>query len=481
MELNTLTIAEARDGIMKKEFSPQELFFACREAIQRQNPALNAYLDVYDDVYDAVPDEKTKKHTDTLPGLYGIPLAVKDNILIRGRRATAGSNILKNYTAPYDATVIKRLRERGALFLGKTNLDEFAMGSSTEHSAFGPTRNPHDTARVAGGSSGGSAAAVAGHLCLGALGSDTGGSIRQPASFCGVVGMKPTYGRVSRFGLIAMASSLDQIGPIAKTVEDAHILYAAIAGKDPLDATTADPHPAQNRKQNEIKNLRIGIPKEHFGRGLDAMVEKTIKNVIEKAERAGAHIKEISLPHSEYALPTYYIIMPSEVSSNLARFDGIRYGTAAKTAKTKTLEESYAETRAAGFGQEVKRRILLGTYTLSAGYYDAYYVKAQKVRRLIRRDFEAAFRDVDVILGPTTPTPAFPVGDKKAEDPIEMYLSDIYTVSINLAGLPSLSLPAGAVQKEGATLPVGVQLTGPWFDEERLFGIAKNIETLLAS
>lgn len=478
MKLNEFTIIQAAAGLHDKKFSARELIVDCLAAIRGYDENFHAYLEVFETAErHAEEADRLIEKGGVLPPLLGIPLAIKDNILIKGGRTTAGSKILANYTAPYDATVIKKLKNHGAIFLGKTNLDEFAMGVSTENSAFGPTKNPRDTSRVPGGSSGGSAAAVAAHLCLGALGSDTGGSIRQPASFCGVVGFKPTYGSVSRHGLIAMASSLDQIGPFAKTVADAELLFGAIAGPDHFDATT-HPDPMQLPPIESLKHLRIGVPKEYFISGLDHRVETAIRSALEKIEKAGAIIKEISLSHSEYALAAYYIIVPSEVSANLARFDGVRYGLQEKNART--LAEVYTHSRAHGFGTEVKRRIMLGTYALSSGYYDAYYLKAQKVRRLIKQDFERAFKEVDVIASPTAPTPAFRFGEK-TDDPIQMYLADIYTVAVNLAGIPGISLPAEKVLEEKALLPVGLQLVGPRWGDRQLLGIAKLAEQVIAN
>jgi len=376
--------------------------------------------------------------------------------------------------------VINKLKDSGAVFLGKTNLDEFAMGSSTENSAFGPTKNPYDLTRVSGGSSGGSAAAVAADLCIFALGSDTGGSIRQPASFCGVVGLKPTYGRVSRYGLIAMASSLDQIGPITKNVYDAALVLNIIAGYDIMDSTTVKKDVPDYTKNLEkpIKGLKIGVPKEYFKEGLDGQVKEVIRRAINRLQELGGEIIDISLPYSEYALATYYIIMSSEVSANLARYDGIRYGLSKikdRKSKAKNLNEIYFKTRAEGFGKEVKRRIMLGTYALSAGYYDAYYKKAQQVRTLIKWDFENAFKKVDVIVGPTSPTVAFKLKEK-INDPLSMYLSDIYTVAINLAGLPAISIPCGFVKKDNKNLPVGLQIIGKHFDEATILQVAYNYE-----
>lgn len=482
MGLNELTIVEALTGLRAKKFNAAELVSDCLQAISRKDNRLHAYLQVFDEALEeARGADKILTAGRKLPPLLGIPLAIKDNILIRGKHCTAGSKILQSYIAPYDATAIRKLKSAGAIFLGKTNLDEFAMGASTENSSFGPTKNPRDETRVPGGSSGGSAAAVASDMCAAAIGSDTGGSIRQPAAFCGVVGLKPTYGRVSRHGLIAMASSLDVIGPITKTVEDAKVLFKVIAGEDPFDATTVKTTHNPQLTTYNLKDIRIGVPKEYFGKGLDQEVKKIVESSTKKLAEAGAQIKEITLPHSEYALATYYIIVPSEVSANLARYDGIRYGASATCSlqpATCSLSDVYAKTRSAGLGQEVKRRIMLGTYALSAGYYDAYYIKAQKVRSLIRQDFERAFEDVDIIIGPTAPTPAFKLGEK-TEDPLQMYLADIYTAPISLAGLPAISLPAGWADAGGTKLPVGLQLVGKWFDEEKLLSVAGIAEKIL--
>ena len=475
-EITQQSVTEIASALRKREYSAEELTRFYLQAIAAKNGALNAYLDVYDDAIEPAraADAKLAERAPSAP-LLGVPLAVKDNILIRGRRATAGSKMLEHYTAAYDATVVTRLAEAGAVFLGKTNLDEFAMGSSTERSAFGPTKNPHDVSRVPGGSSGGSAAAVAAGLAAGALGSDTGGSIRQPASFCGVVGLKPTYGSVSRSGLIAMASSLDQIGPLARSVADARIIFEAIRGKDPLDSTTVESN-LQPPTVNLQPPIVVGVPREYFGRGLDADVADVIRGAVRRCGELGAEVREISLPHSDYALAAYYLIMPAEVSANLARYDGIRYGLSALGAQG--LLEGYEETRAEGFGAEVKRRIMLGTYALSAGYYDAYYLKAQRVRRLIRDDFARAFEEVSVIVGPTAPTPAFTLG-AKTTDPLAMYLGDIYTVAVNLAGLPAISIPAGRVERDGKKLPVGLQLIGKWFHEDALLDVAEKVESVL--
>ena len=467
IDLKTLTIKDVQNLMAKKEISPAELHSQFIKLIKKEDEALHAYLSLVEEKPENLPEGNP---FDQAQGeLYGVPLAIKDNICLEGTLTTAASNILKNHRAVYDATVIKRLKNAGATFLGKTNLDDAAMGSSTESSAFGPTKNPYDHSRVPGGSSGGSTAAVAAGLAVAALSSDTGGSIRQPASFCGVVGLKPTYGRVSRYGLIALASSLDQIGPITKNVYDAALLLNILSGQDPMDSTTV----RQLEKDftanlgKPIKGMKIAMPKEYFGEGLDSEVNNIIEQAISKLESLGAHVDQVSLPHSKYALETYYLIMASEASANLARYDGIRYGFS-KTGEN--ILETYLKSRSEGFGEEVRRRIILGTYALSAGYYDAYYLKAQKVRTLIRQDFEKVFEKFDVIVGPTAPTTAFKIGEK--EDPVSMYLSDIYTVSVNLAGLPAISIPAGKI----TGLPVGLQIIGPKFAEEKILQVAFNFE-----
>ncbi len=414
----------------------------------------------------ALVDERVRKGDELLP-LAGVPIAVKDNMCVAGTVTTAGSRMLENHVAAYDAFVVEKLRAAGAVLIGKTNMDEFAMGSSTENSAFGATKNPIDTSRVPGGSSGGSAAAVAADMVPIALGSDTGGSIRQPAAFCGVVGLKPTYGSVSRSGLIAMASSLDQIGPFAHSVADARTLFEVIRGKDPKDATSVTAH----GREAKTAGWTVGIPREYFGEGLEEGVRLSIEGVIAKLKKSGVTIKEISLPHSPHALAVYYIIMPAEVSSNLARFDGLRYGYHETTG---TLAGDYAEAKSKGFGREVRRRIILGTHVLSSGYYDEFYGRAQKVRTLIARDFASAFASVDAILTPTSPTLPFKFGEK-TNDPLTMYLSDVYTVPVNLAGVPALSLPCGSIGE----LPVGVQLIGKPFDEGTLFALGEHIESLV--
>jgi aspartyl-tRNA(Asn)/glutamyl-tRNA(Gln) amidotransferase subunit A len=472
-----MTIKEVHEGLVKKEFSALEL---CRDylaKVKKENKKINAFLDVSEKLA-----HSQAKEIDTLisrkreiPFLAGVPCAIKDNILVEGIPCTAGSKILENYIAPYDATVIKKLKDRKAVILGKTNLDEFAMGSSTENSAFGPTKNPHDLTRVPGGSSGGSAAAVAADLSVFSLGSDTGGSIREPAAFCGVVGLKPTYGMVSRYGLIAFASSLDQIGPIASTVEDVKIIFEAIKGKDSLDSTSIDleiiNRVSSTHRPLEIRNLKIGVPREYFVKGIDPEVEKITRRAIKKYEEMGAEIMEISLPHAEYALSCYYIIAPSEASANLARYDGIKYGLSKvknQKLEIKNLLGVYLKSRQEGFGAEPKRRIMLGTYALSAGYYEAYYLKAQKVRALIRKDFEKAFKQVDVIFSPVSPFLPFKIGER-IQNPLAMYLVDIFTGSANLVGVPALSIPVGKVGK----LPVGLQIIGKHFEEEKILEIGK--------
>ncbi|MCC6712927.1 MAG: Asp-tRNA(Asn)/Glu-tRNA(Gln) amidotransferase subunit GatA [Candidatus Dadabacteria bacterium] len=474
MELPLLTIREASDLIEKGEISPVELTEAVLGRISELDGKLNAYVTVLAEraLEDARTAEKEITSGKRRGPLHGIPIALKDIFVMKGAPATCGSRMLENFMPPYDATVTKRLLDAGAVITGKNNMDEFAMGSSTETSYFGPTKNPWDTERVPGGSSGGSAAATSASLCLGSVGTDTGGSIRQPAAFCGVVGMKPTYGRVSRFGMIAFASSLDQAGPLTKTVEDTAIMLNAIAGHDANDSTCAN-FPVPDYTENlrdDVKGMKIGVPKEYFIDGMDGEVEDAAKKAISALERLGGEIVEISLPHTEYAVLTYYIIAPSEASSNLARYDGVKYGYRAKGAHS--LGEMYLKTRAEGFGTEVKRRIMLGTYALSSGYYDAYYLKAQKVRTLIRRDFDEAFRNVDVIVAPTTPEVAFKAGEKSG-DPIKMYLCDVLTIPCNIAGLPGVSLPCGF---SSGGLPIGLQVLGKAFDEESVIRAAHAYE-----
>ena len=469
MNLAALTLHEARENLRKREFSAQELAEAVFRRISETEEKLHSYITLSRDT--ALKEAKQADEllkTDTNPhSLLGIPIAVKDNFLTRDIRTTCASKFLENFIPPYDCTTVKKIRASGAIITGKTNLDEFAMGSSVENSAFFATRNPWDTNRVPGGSSGGSAAALAADQCIVALGTDTGGSIRQPAAFCGVVGLKPTYGRVSRYGIIAFASSMDQVGPMTKDVRDCALMLAAIAGHDPADSTSANrPVPQYSASlTGEVKGLRIGVPKEYFVSGIQPAVEQAVRTAVRQLERNGAAIMEISLPHTEYAVAVYYIVATAEASSNLARYDGMRYG---HRARAKDLTETYMLSRAEGFGPEVKRRIILGTYALSAGYYDAYYLKAQRVRTLIKRDFDEAFKSCDVIIAPTAPTTAFKIGEK-TQDPLQMYLSDIYTISVNLAGLPALSLPCG-FDSEG--LPIGLQIIGKHFDESTVLAVA---------
>lgn len=471
-------IRDLHDKLLNGEVTAQKLAEDSFDMIEQKDNELHAFLTVTKELaleQAQKVDEKIKKG-EKIDLLAGLPCALKDNICVTGVRTTAASKILENYIAPYDATVAQRVSENGAVLIGKTNLDEFACGGSTENSAFGPSKNPLDTSRVPGGSSGGSVVAVASDEVVWALGTDTGGSVRQPSSFCGTVGLKPTYGRVSRYGVIAMGSSLDQVGPVTNTVEDAAIVLSRIAGGDKNDATSAksSDKPYEDYCIGDLKGAKIGIPQEYLGEGLDDGVKEVFMDAVKKYKELGAEIIDVSLPHTEYALATYYIIMPSELSSNLARFDGIRYN-AIDEIKIKTVLEQYLETRGKGFGPEIKRRVMLGTYALSAGYYDAYYKKAQKVRALIRKDFEDVFEKVDYIFTPTTPEVAFKFGEK-ASDPLKMYLSDIYTVTANLAGVPALSLPIGSVNIDNADLPVGGQLMGKWFDEEGILNAGHTFE-----
>jgi aspartyl-tRNA(Asn)/glutamyl-tRNA(Gln) amidotransferase subunit A len=442
--------------------------------IRRRDSQIQAFLHVDEDgaLETARQIDLRRKRSEPLGPLAGLPIAIKDVLCTAGQITTCGSKILKNFTPPYDAHVVTRLKQAGLVLLGKTNMDEFAMGSSTENSAFRPTRNPWALDRIPGGSSGGSAAAVAACAAPLALGTDTGGSIRQPASLCGIVGMKPTYGRVSRFGLVAFASSLDQIGPLAHQVRDAALVLEVVAGHDPRDSTSAaQPVPQYTQiVEQQIRPLTIGVAREYFGEGLDAEVERSVREAIRVYANLGAVIKDISLPASPYAIATYYIVATAEASSNLARYDGVHYGH--RATQFENLIDMYSRSRGEGFGKEVKRRIMLGTYVLSSGYKDAYYVKALKVRRLIKNDFDRAFAECDVIIGPTSPTPAFPIG-QRTEDPLAMYLADIYTVSCNLAGLPGISIPCGFT-RDG--LPIGLQILAPPFEEEKLLRVARMYE-----
>lgn len=473
MDLSGLTIKKIHQGLINKEFSDLELVESYLNRIEKKDKKIHSFLSVYKNkaINKAKKVDEKISRGEKISLLEGVPISIKDIILVEGMKCTAGSKILENYVAPYNATCINKLEKEGVIILGKNNLDEFAMGSSTENSAFGPTKNPADLTRVPGGSSGGSAAAVAADLAVLSLGSDTGGSIRQPASLCGVVGLKPTYGRVSRYGLMAYSSSLDQVGSITKTVEDSRIIFNTIKGKDVLDSMSVDKDESKYSRFSNIKDLIIGVSKEYFVEGVDPKVAKLVKEAIKKYEDMGAKIKEINLPYTKYAIPTYYIISASEASTNLARFDGVRYGLS----KGDNLKDLYFKSRGEGFGKEVRRRIMLGTYSLSSGYYDAYYLRAQKVRMLIEKGFEKIFKEVDVIMSPTSPTIAFKLGEK-TQDPVQMYLSDIFTVSVNLAGLCGISVPCGTVEVDSLKLPVGLQVIGKPFEENKIMDIAEIIE-----
>jgi aspartyl-tRNA(Asn)/glutamyl-tRNA(Gln) amidotransferase subunit A len=464
---------QERGRLLSGEASCESIVEGCLRRIG-EGASLNAFLDVYADDARARAREVDRKVAAGSAGpLAGMVVAVKDVICVKGRRVTCGSRMLEHFEAPYDATVIEKLRAADAVVVGKTNMDEFAMGSSNENSAFGPVKNPRDPDRVPGGSSGGSAAAVAAGLAMAALGTDTGGSIRQPAALCGVVGLKPTYGRVSRYGLVAFASSFDQIGPFADSVGEAAAVLSAIAGHDPRDSTSADlpvPDYAASLTRS-VEGLRVGVPKEYFPPGLDPEIRSAVMAKVEALRAAGATVREVSLPHTEYTIATYYILTTAEASSNLARYDGARYGR--RAAGAGDLQDLYLRSRSEGFGDEVKRRIMLGTYVLSSGYYDAYYRKGQKVRRLIAGDFDSAFRDVDILVTPTTPTTAFRFGEK-TDDPLTMYLSDIFTVSANLAGLPGISMPCG---RDAKGLPIGLQILGRRFDEPTILRAADFLES----
>jgi len=465
LELYSLGISELRALLDKGEASAADVLDSMLRRIDAVDPRVKAYV--------TVTGEQARQMLAEVKGgpLAGIPLAVKDNMCTKGVPTTCSSKILENFVPPYESTATSKLRDAGYVMLGKTNLDEFAMGSSCENSAFFPTHNPWDLERIPGGSSGGSAAAVAADLCAAAIGSDTGGSIRQPASLCGVVGLKPTYGRVSRYGLVAFASSLDQIGPITKTVRDGAVLMNVLCGHDPCDSTSAPVEVPDFTAAltGDIKGMKIGVPKEYFIDGMDPEVEAAVREAIKHMESLGAKVVEVSLPHTDYGVAAYYILATSEASSNLARYDGVKYGM---RVPAKDLMEMYTETRAKGFGPEVKRRIMLGTFALSSGYYDAYYIRAQKVRTLIKQDFDEAFKQVDVIATPTTPEVAFKMGEK-TDDPLKMYLSDIFTISLNMAGVPGISLPCGFTK---AGLPVGLQIIGKHFDEESVLKVADAYE-----
>ncbi|MEA2701630.1 MAG: aspartyl-tRNA(Asn)/glutamyl-tRNA(Gln) amidotransferase subunit [Candidatus Parcubacteria bacterium] len=474
-KLNELSITEATRGLRAKDFSVRELWDACATAAKEKNEDLHAFLELFDADDTAIKTAQTRIDAEgsEAPLLCGIPLAIKDNILIEGHVASAASKILEGYIAPYDSTAIKKLKESNALFVGRANMDEFGMGASTEHSAYGPTKNPHDTSRVPGGSSGGSAVAVATHLALGAYGSDTGGSCRQPAAHCGVIGFKPTYGSVSRHGLIALGSSLDQIGELGKTVADVRALFQAVRGHDAMDATS---FPDGFYAESKIfEHATVGVPRHLIAEGVDADVLATFEATLGSLRERGHRIVDIELPTSAYGLPSYYIIMPAEASTNLARYDGIRYGHAARGG---TLLNDYVLSRTEGFGAETQRRILLGTFVLSSGYIDAYYRKAEAARPVLRAEYATAFEKCDVVAFPTTPSPAFKFGGKS--DPVSMYLEDIFTVTANLTGMPAISIPMGNVERDGSSLPTGIHFTAPHGQEERLFRIGADVtgETL---
>lgn len=467
IDLTTLTIAKARSDLDTGVYTAQELASEYLDRISKMNPELNAYLEVYEDVQEQAEKADKMISEGSIKSLTGIPIAIKDNILNKGKRASSGSKILEGYVASYNATVVEKLQAEGAVILGRTNMDEFALGSSTENSAYGPTKNPHDTTRVPGGTSGGSAAAVAANLCLAALGSDTGGSIRQPASFCGVVGIKPTYGAVSRFGLMAAASSLDQIGTLAKTVEDAKTVLSAISGYDANDSTSLSEDTFDTKRS---KPKVIGVPRAFLKEGIDDDVLEQFEAALARSKKEGYAIKDIELPELAGALAAYYIINPAEVSSNLSRFDGMRYGYSAEAG---TVREVYETTRAGGFGDEVRRRILTGAFVLSSGYVDAYYRRAMALRTTLRTAFSRAFKEVDLIALPTSPMPAFKLGEKS--DPTAMYAADIFTVPVNLSGVPAISVPNGTVVRDGKDLPNGLQLIGAHGEEDAIFLAATDL------
>ena len=474
MSINELTIVQAAQGLARREFSAVELTEACLKRIEARNKALNAFISITaDEALSAAAQADARLAAGDAPALTGIPFGVKDAICTAGARSTGAAKILDNYVPPFEATVIQRIRAQGAVLLGKQNCDAFGHGASNENSMYGPVRNPHDESKVAGGSSGGSAAAVADQQCIFSIGEDTGGSIRQPASLCGVVGLRPSYGRNSRYGVMPMASSLDTVGPITKTVADAALLMEVMAGQDPFDATTvAELVPEYSKAISSDANLRIGIPKEYFElEGLDEEVLNIVKLNIENLRALGGEIIDVSLPYTKYSIPVYYLIVPSEDSSNLARLDGMRYGVRADGS---TLEQVYAASRAQGFPDEVKRRIMIGTYALSAGYYDAYYRQAGRVRTLICQDFERVFANVDVLVTPTSPFPAFGIGEK-TDDVLAMYLADVFVAPASVAGLPALSVPAGHTK---AGLPVGIQIIGPRLAEARVLQVGYKIESM---
>lgn len=468
-DFNNLTLKEMHEGLKRGDFTSHALTGFYIKNAKEKNDDINAYREIFSDALTQAKEADKKIKSGDIGPLTGIPIALKDNILIAGKRAGASSKILENYVATYDAFVVEKLKDAGVVFIGRTNCDEFAMGSSTENSAYGVTKNPHDTTRVSGGSSGGSAAAVAMGAAPMALGSDTGGSIRQPASFCGCVGLKPTYGLVSRSGLIALGSSLDVIGPIGRNIEDVKLLFDVIKGHDTKDSTSI-----MGPKYHEVSEgtkLTIGVPQSFLEKGVSSDVLEQFENTLDTLRKDGHTVTDVELPYVKYSLPTYYIIMPAEASTNLARFDGMRYGL---HVEGNDLLEDYKSTRAQGFGTEVRRRIMLGTYVLSSGYYDAYYGKATAVRKMISDDFNKAFKSVDAVVTPTVPTPAFTIGEKA--DPVSMYLADIFTVPANIAGIPAISIPAGSVSRKGKDLPVGFQIMAPHFGEHILFMLASEIE-----
>ncbi len=474
MSVYELSLSELSQKLSKKEISSRELTVSVLKRIQNTNAALNTFVAITEEeaLADAKKVDEKRGRGESLSPLAGIPIALKDIFLTKGIKTTCCSKILSNFVPPYDATVVRRLKENDYVLVGKLNMDEFAMGSSNENSYYGAVKNPWDLERIPGGSSGGSAAAVSASQCIGSYGTDTGGSVRQPAALCSVVGLKPTYGRVSRYGIIAFASSLDQVGPFGKTVKDTALLLQAVAGHDPLDSTSAPlpvPDYAKSLK-NDAKGLTVGIAKEYFTEGMQKEVERSVREAIDQIKKLGAKVIDVSLPHTPYAIPTYYIIATAEASSNLARYDGVKYGY--RAAEAETLLEMYRKTRGEGFGIEVKRRIMLGTFALSSGYYEAYYKKASQVRTLLKNDFHEAFKKCDVIVTPAAPTTAFKLGEK-IEDPLQMYLSDIFTISANLAGIPGLVLPCGFDRKG---LPIGLQMLAPHFKEESLFHLAHAYE-----
>lgn len=474
-EITKKSIKELQALMESGELTSLALVSAYLEEIKKHDGDIHAFLEVYDDALAQAKEVDVRRVSGEKGVLLGIPVALKDNLLVKGRIASSASKILEHYVATYDAEVVERLKKAGAVLIGRTNMDEFAMGSSTENSAYGPTRNPHDTSRVPGGSSGGSAAAVAADFVPLALGSDTGGSIRQPAALCGVVGLKPTYGAVSRRGVMAMGSSLDQIGPFARSVEEAEVLFEAIAGHDERDSTSLPEETRANirGKKDTPKKMRIGVPEDFvYAEGIDEEVRKRFRKMLDSLKAQGHEIVPITLSTVKYGLAAYYIIMPAEVSTNLARFDGIRYGLSEDADDSVSV---YTKTRGKGFGKETRRRVMLGTYVLSAGYYDAYYNKAVKVRESIREDFKHAFENVDVIVTPTSPTPAFKAGEKM-DNPLQMYMADIFTVPVNIAGVPALSVPMGEVEREGASLPIGFQIIAPDMREDVLFALGKDVE-----